>query len=61
LYNLRERLGEDMRIEIETVERIPRTTSGKFRYVISNIPLDLAGAQQTGKVLGVAAEEQRTL
>ena len=61
LSNLRERLGEDMRIEVEPVERIPRTASGKFRYVISKVPLDLAGARQTGEVLGLAAEEDRTL
>lgn len=61
LTNLRERLGDDMRIELEPVERIPRTAHGKFRYVISKVPLDLAGARQTGEVLGLAAEEDRTL
>lgn len=38
---LRERLGPTMRIELEYVESIPRTKSGKFRWVISKIPLML--------------------
>lgn len=35
---LRGRLGEEMRIEVEVVEDIPREASGKFRWVISRVP-----------------------
>lgn len=38
---LRERVGPTMRIELEFVENIPRTKSGKFRWVISKVPLPL--------------------
>lgn len=31
------RLGEDMHIEIETVQELPRTRSGKFKWVISKV------------------------
>jgi phenylacetate-CoA ligase len=61
MANLRERLGGQMRIEIEIMEHIPRTASGKFRYVISKVPLGLGGVKQTGELLGIAAEEEKTL
>jgi len=61
LANLRERLGDDMRVELEPVEQIPRTANGKFRYVVSKVPLDLSGARQIGEVLGLEAEEEKTL
>jgi phenylacetate-CoA ligase len=35
------RLGERMSIDLEYVESIPRTKSGKFRYVISKVPLKI--------------------
>jgi phenylacetate-CoA ligase len=35
LENIRERLGPAMQVELERVERIPRTSSGKFRSVIN--------------------------
>jgi len=38
---LHERLGSKMSIELEFVESIPRTSSGKFRWVISKVPLPL--------------------
>lgn len=38
---IRNRVGRKMRIELEFVEEIPRTRSGKFRWVISKIPLPL--------------------
>jgi len=31
------RLGTEVRVKVETVETIPRTTSGKFRYVVSRV------------------------
>ncbi len=38
---LQERVGSRMHIKLEFVENIPRTKSGKFRWVISKIPLPL--------------------
>ncbi len=59
--NLRERAGDGMEFHFEIVDHIPRLANGKFRYVISKIPLDLAGVQQTGEAAGVSAEENKTL
>jgi phenylacetate-CoA ligase len=61
LANLRERLGSQMRLELETVESIPRLPNGKFRYVISKVPLDFCGVRQTGEVLGVTQGEDKSL
>jgi phenylacetate-CoA ligase len=58
---LQGRLGDRMDIRVERVAAIPRLPSGKFRYVISKVPLDLAGARQTGEVLGLSDEEDATL
>jgi len=33
-------LGEDMNIELEFVDEIPRTNAGKYRWVISKVPLE---------------------
>ena len=33
----RVRLGQDVRVDVEVVERIPRTASGKFKWVISKV------------------------
>jgi phenylacetate-CoA ligase len=38
---LKSRVGEDTKIEIEFVESISRTTAGKFRWVISEVPLGI--------------------
>lgn len=38
---LRARVGPTIRIELEFVDSIPRTKSGKFRWVISKVPLPL--------------------
>ena len=59
--NLRERLGDTIAIRIEKVDAIPRLPSGKFRYVISKVPLGLGGAAQAGELLGVSADEDSTL
>ena len=61
IANLRERLGDTIAIRIEKVDAIPRLTSGKFRYVISKVPLGLGGAAQAGELLGVSAQEESTL
>jgi hypothetical protein len=34
-----DRLGSGVRIEIEVVDDIPLETSGKYRYVTSNVPV----------------------
>lgn len=44
---LRERLGDQMRFEFQFVDSIPRTASGKFRFVISKVGLRL-GARASG-------------
>jgi len=33
----RERMGEEIQIEFEYLEKIPRTKAGKFRYVVSDV------------------------
>lgn len=37
IREFRARLGEDMHIQIETVQELPRTRSGKFKWVISRV------------------------
>jgi phenylacetate-CoA ligase len=39
--DLKTRLGEDMRIDIELVEEMPRTARGKFKWVISQVETGL--------------------
>lgn len=41
LRELKVRLGEDMRIDIECVDELPRTSRGKFKWVISQVDLGL--------------------
>ncbi|MBI5383774.1 MAG: phenylacetate--CoA ligase family protein [Verrucomicrobia bacterium] len=55
--NLRERAGNEMRFEFELVDHIPRLPNGKFRYVISKVPLEFGTARQTGEVIGAAGRE----
>ena len=40
LRELRRTLGEGMTVELEYVDAIPRTAAGKFRWVISKVPLE---------------------
>lgn len=40
LKEFKERVGDGMNVRIEFVESIPRTSSGKFRWVISRVPLE---------------------
>jgi phenylacetate-CoA ligase len=49
LDELRLRLGEGVQIRIETVEAIPRTKNGKFRFVVSSLA---TGATTGGPGLG---------
>lgn len=39
IRGLRDRVGKTMKIDVEQVERIERTKSGKFRWVISDVEL----------------------
>jgi phenylacetate-CoA ligase len=34
---LKERLGSGMRVDVELIEELPRTTRGKFRWVINEL------------------------
>jgi phenylacetate-CoA ligase len=54
LANLRERMGDDMTIAFAYLDHIPRTRSGKFRYVVSTVALGLGSARQTGELLDPA-------
>nr|MBP8949340.1 hypothetical protein [Promineifilum sp.] len=37
IARIHDRVGGDMRVELEAVEAIPRTASGKFRAVVSHV------------------------
>ena len=37
--SLAQRVGSDMAIDIQMVDSIPRTNAGKYRWVISKVPL----------------------
>jgi len=39
--NLKKTLGPGMKVKLEYVEKIPRTAGGKFRWVISKVPLKI--------------------
>jgi len=41
ISSIKERVGESMNIHIEYVEHIPRTSSGKFRWVISKVGIPI--------------------
>ena len=38
---LKARLGEDMRIDVQMVDRLPTAANGKFKWVISHVPLGI--------------------
>ena len=40
IEEMKKRVGSDMSIDIEFVDEIPRTKAGKFRWVISKVPLE---------------------
>ena len=48
---LRLRLGGAIQLEYEFVDSIPRLPSGKFRFVVSKVPLRIAGARQVHDIL----------
>ncbi len=60
LANLRERLGNEMKLTIQYLDRIPRTRSGKFRFVVSRVTLDSRDSRQAGEVTGLDAEDPPT-
>lgn len=41
IRDLKDRLGDDMHIDIEFVDELPRTKAGKFKWVISEVDLGL--------------------
>ena len=47
LAGLRQRLGPAIRIDLQFVNDIPRTPRGKYRWVISRVPLRLGSATET--------------
>jgi len=40
LRNSRERLGNKIKIDFDYVEQIERTKTGKFRFIVSEIPME---------------------
>jgi phenylacetate-CoA ligase len=40
IRELKSRVGEDMDVQVEFVDSIPRTKAGKFRWVVSRVPLE---------------------
>ena len=58
---LKDRIGEKVHFELEILDAIPRLPNGKFRYVISKVPLDLGGTHQTGELLKLHAQEEKLL
>ncbi|MCD6277000.1 hypothetical protein J7J69_01990, partial [candidate division WOR-3 bacterium] len=44
--NIREHLGDSIKIDFLLVDAIPRTKTGKFRYVISHVEPDFLGITQ---------------
>ncbi len=47
--NIREHLGDGIKIDFLLVDAIPRTKTGKFRYVISHVNPGLPGITQPGE------------
>ena len=58
LANLRSRLGNEINLKFEYLDQIPRTKSGKFRFVVSRVPLESGSGLQTGQVAGLAEEDE---
>jgi phenylacetate-CoA ligase len=50
---LEARLGRDVRIAIRTVDAIPAEASGKFRHVVSHVPLRAGLAQASAPMASV--------
>jgi len=44
---LAERLGSDVRVNVRAVEAIPAEASGKYRYVVSHVPVQQVAAPET--------------
>jgi phenylacetate-CoA ligase len=44
LAGLQQRLGKDVRIEVRLVDDIPPEASGKYRYVVSHVPVAAGSA-----------------
>lgn len=56
--NLRERLGDEIRLQFQYLDRIPRTRGGKFRYVVSKVALASRDSRQAGEAAGLAAANE---
>jgi phenylacetate-CoA ligase len=41
ITELKNRLGDDVRVEVQLVDRLERSANGKFKWVISHVPLGI--------------------
>ena len=41
LTELTARLGQDVRVEVQMVDRLEQKASGKFKWVVSHVPLGI--------------------
>ncbi len=41
VWDMKHRVGEEIQIDVEFVQMIPRTSAGKFRWVISKVPIEI--------------------
>jgi len=41
LYEMQKRIGQEMKIKLEFVDKIERSANGKFRWVISKVPIKI--------------------
>ena len=46
MTGLAARLGSDVRIDVRRVDAIPAEASGKYRYVVSHVPLQSGLARE---------------
>lgn len=52
VHRARQRLGPEVKVDVEVVESIPRAKSGKFRAVVCNLPTDQRRAPPSPTVSG---------
>lgn len=46
LKNLYDRIGGSVKVYIEFVDKIPRTSGGKYRFLIQKLPINFGGVEK---------------